>query len=1185
MKKNYSLLTIFWLISFFLFSFSQKAFATHAQSADITYQCLGGNQYQISVSFYRDCSGVNAPNTIAIDVASASCNQNFTTTLNQIPGTGVDVTPVCNTLNTVCNGGNYPGVEEYIYQGIVNLPANCTDWIFSFTLCCRNNAINTINNPGGENIYVEARLNNFHYACNNSPTFSNPPVSFPCVGQTSCFNHGAYDADGDSLHYTLIAPATGPNTAVTYIGGYSAQQPLISNPAVTFNAANGDICMTPTLQEVTVLAVRVEEWRDGIFIGSVVRDIQLRTVVCNNNLPTLSGINGTGVYNATVCAGNTLTFNIPSYDPDQNQTITINWNNAIPNASFTSNAAQLPTGVFSWTPTANDISPNPYCFTVTVSDDNCPVNGVQIYSFCITVTGFSVTTFPTAASCGLPNGSATVTPVAGVPPYTYQWLPNGGNGATANGLQAGQYTVNVTDANGCTTSDNVVIGAGSLPATIALTPTHVNCYGGNTGSITANVNGGVGPYNYLWSTGAITPAVNNLMAGTYWLTITTQGGCVSSDTITVIEPSSPITAITTKTDVTCFNGNDGSATVIPAGGTPPYTAVWNTIPQQNNLTANNLTSGAYSVTVTDNNGCNTTQNVIIDQPLPLTITMNQQNNVSCFGGNDGLLAINISGGNAPYTYNWNNFAFPNAPTITNLTAGVYLLNVTDANGCSINNQFTISQPNELILLTSQLTHVSCHGYNDGEIQTNTTGGTAPYNYSWIPVMGNQANASNLAPGTYSTIVTDNKGCIDTLTTTITEPTPITTTAMGADTICPGDQATISVTANGGVGNYNYLWNNNNTGATQQVSPASTTTYSVTATDANGCPGTTDSIVVLVNDINLATLHVVNDTNLCQGSPYSLSASVSGGIDNYVFNWSNGLGQGSGPFVVAPLSSTNYTVTVTDVCGNTVSENIAVDIHPLPKVNLLPQTAIECGSVAISLQNNSTNPSGNTYFWDFGDNTTSTSEMPTKTYHQTGNYQVELTVTSPYGCVNTDQAYVNITVHPKPIAQFETTPYEIDMLNPQVSFENYSVDADFYAWNFGDGSTSNQHSPVHVYDTHGTYPITLIATNTYGCKDTARSEVIIDPVYSFYIPNAFTPNNDGDNDIFTAVGEEIETFEMQIFNRWGELIYETSELTNGWDGTIKGSNELAMNGVYVYNIKLRDWQGLYHKYVGHVSLLK
>ena len=199
---------------------------------------------------------------------------------------------------------------------------------------------------------------------------------------------------------------------------------------------------------------------------------------------------------------------------------------------------------------------------------------------------------------------------------------------------------------------------------------------------TAIVNGGQQPYVYLWSNGDYTPTTSNLSSGTYYVTVTSNGGCVTTDTVIITAPSSPVTLITTQSNVTCFGDNDGVATAIPAGGTPPYSAVWNTNPVQNNLSANNLISGSYIVTITDNNGCNASQNITITQPQPLSFSAISQQNVNCFNGSDGSVSTQISGGTSPYTFNWNNNSYPNSPNITNLSAGVYLLNITDGNGRS-----------------------------------------------------------------------------------------------------------------------------------------------------------------------------------------------------------------------------------------------------------------------------------------------------------------------------------------------------------------------------------------------------------------------------------------------------------------------------------------------------------------------
>jgi len=427
--------------------------------------------------------------------------------------------------------------------------------------------------------------------------------------------------------------------------------------------------------------------------------------------------------------------------------------------------------------------------------------------------------------------------------------------------------------------------------------------------------------------------------------------------------------------------------------------------------------------------------------------------------------------------------------------------------------------------------------------------------------------------------------VDTSSAFINEPPALTTIALGGGTICPGQAINLSAQASGGTGNYIYQWNNGNNGATQMVSPSSSTTYSVYAIDANGCIGTTDSANVLVNDINLVNLSAVPDTTLCAGSPYLISANISGGIGFYSYSWDNGLGLGQGPFAVAPLITTNYTVTVTDVCGNSINEDVMVNVNPLPEVYLSPQSEIACGKVILDLNNNAANSSDAEFLWDFGDGTYSNQENPSKSYTQTGIYNVTLTVTTQFGCQNSSQANMNVTVNPQSVAQFEFTPEETDILNPEITFDNFSTEATYYFWNFGDDATSNELDPVHKYEEKGTYIITLITSNNFGCKDTLSKELLINPTYNFYIPNAFTPNNDGDNDIFTAVGEEIEEFNMQIFNRWGELLYETSDLQNGWDGTAKGGRDVSMESVYVYNIKLRDWQGLNHKFIGKVTLIK
>lgn len=236
-----------------------------------------------------------------------------------IPGTGQEISPACPNNTTTCNGGTFTGIQEYIYRGIINLPGPCVDWQFSYNLCCRNNAITNIDLPGSTNIYIYANLNNVITPCNNSPTFSNKPVPFACRGQQFCYNHGAYDIDGDSLVYSLITPFDSPGVPITYSSPWTATNPLTSSPGVTLNPQTGDICMTPTNLEITVMAVLVQEFRNGVLIGEVERDIQFTIIDCNNIIPTVSGINGTNSFSQTVCAGTQTCFNINSGDVNGTQ--------------------------------------------------------------------------------------------------------------------------------------------------------------------------------------------------------------------------------------------------------------------------------------------------------------------------------------------------------------------------------------------------------------------------------------------------------------------------------------------------------------------------------------------------------------------------------------------------------------------------------------------------------------------------------------------------------------------------------------------------------------------------------------------------------------------------------------------------------------------------------------------------
>jgi gliding motility-associated-like protein len=1002
------------------------------------------------------------------------------------------------------------------------------------------------------------------------------------VDQPYCFNNGSFDADGDSLSYTLIAPYTSATTTVTYIAPYSALQPLASSPAVTFNNATGDMCMTPTMLQVTVFAVKVEEWRAGELVGSVMRDIQMRTITCTNNNPYVNGINNTGTYSLNGCAGAPINFSIETFDADASQNVSISWNAGISGATFNPGTGSRPTAMFSWTPTAADISTATHCFTVTVQDDNCPYNGSQTYSFCISVSGLTLTTTTSDANCGASNGSAEVTVTAGTGPFIYQWI-GGGSDATQNGLAAGTYTVNVTSSGGCTSSATAVIGSGAAHGNINIAAVNVSCYGAADATATVNVSGGMAPYTYLWSNGAITETVGPLAPGSYTVQITTANGCVSSDSIVITQPAAPLSVGISSSPVTCFGSADGSLLAAVSGGTTPYDFNWTGLPPGTGSSATSLTAGTYTLTLTDDNGCTVTQSAVVASPAALSANAMVVSHVSCFGLSDGSATVGASGGSGTFSYQWNTAPAQTVQTATGLDNGNYTVTVTDANGCTATSSITVNEPAALTMSAAAFP-VSCYGSCNGQTVVIPAGGTPTYSYQWLPTGGTSASATGLCAGTYTVIVNDANGCEINTTLAVTQPAPLTLTASGSTTICLGQNTVISANASGGTASYSYSWAGLGAGANQTVSPSSPTLYSVTAIDANGCVSPAATVAIDVTSLTASNVSVSPATAICFGQTTSVSSSVSGSTGPVTVAWSGGLGTGNGPFTISPATTTTYTVTVTDACGNSVNATVPVTVNPLPVVELQNQTAAACEEVHLNFTDNTAANAGATYNWNFGDGTYSSQPNPVHTYSSTGTYNVMLTMTSVHGCVATASATNNVVVYPASIAAFTAEGLDGSTISPQYLFHNSSVNSASYFWTFGDGNNSTATDPLHVYALKGEYTVTLFTESADGCRDSLSRVVEIRPEFTIYIPNAFTPDANGTNDFFTAKGDEITEFTMLIFDRWGELIYETSDMSRGWDGTARSGGSVVQNGVYVYKISVRDFEHRYHDFTGHVTLL-
>ena len=628
-------------------------------------------------------------------------------------------------------------------------------------------------------------------------------------------------------------------------------------------------------------------------------------------------------------------------------------------------------------------------YVVTVTDANgCS----KVVTATITEpTSITLTTVPTNVSCpGGSNGAVDLTVTGGTPSYTYIWS-NNSTTQDINNLTAGTYGVVVTDANGCQASTSTQV---TQPDPIVLTAqiTNVACNGGNSGAIVLTVTGGTPAYTYLWSTGATTKNIANLVAGIYTVTVTDSKGCTKVKE-SVVEEATSLAITGVVTNVSCFGGSNGAINITVTGGTPNYTYDWSYNGPQNPDTdpedITNRTAGVYTVTVTDANGCSKIATFTIGQPTVLNPTLTVTN-VSCFQGSNGAINLNVSGGTPGYTYAWSNSA--TTQNINNLSAGVYTVTITDQNGCTKTASATVTQPN-LLTANGTITNVSCFNGNNGAITLTVNGGTTPYTFLWSNGANTQ-NISNLIANTYTVTVTDSKGCTAIYTGTVTQPTVIELSATSTPVVActGGSNGTIDLTVIGGTPAYTYVWSNGAT--TQDLSGLTAGTYTVTVKDANNCTKVLPVVVTQLSDLSVQ----VSTTNVtCNGgSNGTIDITVTGGKLPYNFDWLDIPGTNN-PEDRTNLPAGSYSVIVTDGNGCTAVAN-AVITQPtiILTTTTTPVSCFGGSNGAINLTaTGGTQPY--TFLWSNGQNVEDPINLIAGVY--------TVTVTDANGCTKTTSATI------------------------------------------------------------------------------------------------------------------------------------------------------------------------------------
>jgi len=402
------------------------------------------------------------------------------------------------------------------------------------------------------------------------------------------------------------------------------------------------------------------------------------------------------------------------------------------------------------------------------------------------------------------------------------------------------------------------------------------------------------------------------------------------------------------------------------------------------------------------------------------------------------------------------------------------------------------------------------------------------------------------------------GCYQTASGTITVLLP-PTVVVTPPSICIGQTASLFAS-----GAPSYTWNNGSTTNPLVVHPTSTTTYTV---EGEGCPNTT-TVTVTVNPMPVIS---ASSTTICDGTMATIKASDDGTISSY--GWSTG--SDSIAITAAPHITTTYTVIGATAfgCKDTAVGTIVVEPNPVIKVS----SASACPQAAATI----TASGADSYLWSTGATSSSITAAPatTTTYSVTG--------TTIWGCRGSGIG--SITIIPPPIAGFIASPNPTSIFDTEIHFSNQSsVDVVYWHWDYGDGDTLalNTASPIHTYTQEvARYTVTLIVHNSTPCWDTISSEIFIGPEFAFYIPNSFTPNGDKNNNGFRGTGVGIEVYKLQIFDRWGDLIWQSTELDEYWNGKANGGSHVVQEDVYVWKVFLTDVFGREHFYIGTVTAVK
>lgn len=896
--------------------------------------------------------------------------------------------------------------------------------------------------PGAMFANVTGGISPYTYSWNTgatTPGISNLGQGEYCVTIFDSNNCGYITCEEIGSNLTVNVNTT-PASCGSGMGGTATATPIGGTPPYTYLWSNDSTSQTiqdliPGFYTVTVTANNGCTFAAGGSVGILSGTLPIMLDVTH---PACQG-SATGSITATASSGvGTLNFL---------------WSNG----DTTQTASNLIAGVY----------------TVTVSDAlSCSGTQSATLQYQSNMSASVTAVNPTCSNSS--NGSLSANPSGGLPPYSFLWS-NGSTSPSVSNLPAGNYSVTITDSLNCNVIKTATLTA--PPAmTVSITTTNATQCGASNGSVSAMPSGSQPPYSYVWNNGGTSNIQNNIPAGVYTVTVTSSLGCTATGTGTVSQPTTLNVSISGSTSV-CSGANNGTLTANPPPNTGPYTYHWSN--GATTKTISNLSAGAYTVSVSNTQGCQGTASATISSNPDIIVNLSVMN-AKCYNSPTGEISASASGGTPPFSYLWSNGA--TTAIINGLPAGNYSLTVTDMIGCTSVITATVTQPNALSISFAG-NGGSCG--SNGILTANVTGGVGPYQWSW----NNGATTPtiiNLAPGDFSVTITDANGCTNSTNTTVSAFPLMNLVVTAFNTTCNGtSDGMVTTSISNGSAPYQFLWSNNAT--TSSISNLSPGVYAVTVTDLNGCSSTGSATVFLGTGLNVS---ISSSGYVCTGGTGTASVVSMGGTPPYNWVWSNGQITQTATLTMPGT----YSVTATDMTG--CFGTASVNMQSVPAIAINDSvTHVSCYGLSdgnISVQITGGIPPYQ-YLWENG------SDLPSRINVPSGQYTV--TVSDEVGCTTSMDIAV---LQPDSLkVALSSTPGGCDNSGTAAPSVSGGVSPHFYKWNTGDTI------PALVNLPPGDYSLTV--TDANGCSASGVTLVEFPPLLSCEVVLTQTVSQVGGND--------------------------------------------------------------------------